>query len=363
MKLEKINILLSPETLSLNLSSFFNDSIDGVGRTEFVYSGISEIISGGTNGFSLLEDITIPILFTESYNDVGIYSEFDGFLNQENINNNFLYSGTNLFNLNYVTLYNTSGDFNDGYLEFTTFYINWGDGTLTEAMSSKTISHEYVGSGNYTISLSGNNPWGLTIIEKPITIPITNPTIPNINGEIFFIPQQGNWSNTILNYKYIYDLDSNNNVNYQSSSGWTSTPFNISGFTKSRLNELRRWGSEPYSVGYIFTKNNQEFGKIISSCPEYIHYYIDGINYYDLINGKTLYLVDSYGLTPDIITSLPIVKDELLLDFVMNPEIQSNVYIERGKYSAFESLHRLGEVDNIGDLTRYGYGYYKINKT
>ena len=52
-----------------------------------------------------------------------------------------------------------------------------------------------------------------------------------------------------------------------------------------------------------------------------------------------------------------------LLYFVMNPEIQSEVYIERGKYSAFESLQRLGEVDNTGDMVTYGYGFYKINTT
>ena len=45
----------------------------------------------------------------------------------------------------------------------------------------------------------------------------------------------------------------------------------------------------------------------------------------------------------------------------MDPEIQNGVFIERGKYSAFEGLQRLGEVDNIGDLERYGYNYFKIN--
>jgi len=54
---------------------------------------------------------------------------------------------------------------------------------------------------------------------------------------------------------------------------------------------------------------------------------------------------------------------EYLLDFVMDPEVQSDVYIERGKYTAFEPLQRLNEVDNLGDMIRYGYGYYKINET
>jgi hypothetical protein len=45
----------------------------------------------------------------------------------------------------------------------------------------------------------------------------------------------------------------------------------------------------------------------------------------------------------------------------MDPEIQTDILVERGQYSAFESLERLGEVDNIGDMEKYGYGYFKIN--
>ena len=47
----------------------------------------------------------------------------------------------------------------------------------------------------------------------------------------------------------------------------------------------------------------------------------------------------------------------------MAPEIQTDIYVERGKYSAFEALQRLGEVDNIGDMVSYGYGFFKINTT
>jgi hypothetical protein len=41
-------------------------------------------------------------------------------------------------------------------------------------------------------------------------------------------------------------------------------------------------------------------------------------------------------------------------------EIQSNVFIDRGRLSGTESFLRLGEVDNLGDLIKYGYGYFKI---
>jgi hypothetical protein len=45
---------------------------------------------------------------------------------------------------------------------------------------------------------------------------------------------------------------------------------------------------------------------------------------------------------------------------VDQPQIQTNVYVERGKVSAYERLQRLGEVDNIGDLENYGYGFFNI---
>jgi hypothetical protein len=45
---------------------------------------------------------------------------------------------------------------------------------------------------------------------------------------------------------------------------------------------------------------------------------------------------------------------------VNGAEIQSNVFIDRGKLSGTESLFRFGEVDGMNDLINYGYGYFKI---
>ena len=55
-----------------------------------------------------------------------------------------------------------------------------------------------------------------------------------------------------------------------------------------------------------------------------------------------------------------ITKDEVLLNIVDEPIIQSDVSVERGKLSALETLQRLGEVDNVGDLTKYGYKFFNI---
>jgi hypothetical protein len=71
--------------------------------------------------------------------------------------------------------------------------------------------------------------------------------------------------------------------------------------------------------------------------------------------------MDSSGFTTNDLLLSKLTKNEMLLDFVFDPEIRSDVYVERGKYSGYEQLQRLGEVDNMGDLVRYGYGFFKIN--
>jgi hypothetical protein len=380
MESEKFSILISPETLALDIYGFIYTADTGYSYEEqprlnlavpnqnfrtdsiYVYSGMSDILSGGTNGDSVLTGLTIPIMFTQTYNDIGFYSEFDGLLLQKDIVTNFLFSGTNLSNTYEVTLYNTSGDFTVSYLDFTSYSVDWGDG-LSQPLTTPFLNHTYISSGDYTITLSGSNPWGVTIIEKTITIPLVPASVTNPQGTITFIPQQGNWANTPISYNYIFDGDAQNNIPYQISSNFTTVPFPISGYTKSRIQDLKRWGPAPYTVGYVFNKNNQVFGQVDSMTPDYTAYTINNVNYYDLVNGKTFYIVNSSGLTSNDIVASAMTKNEYLLDFVMSPEIQTDVYIERGKYSAFEPLQRLGEVDNIGDLVRYGYGYYRIKTT
>jgi hypothetical protein len=60
------------------------------------------------------------------------------------------------------------------------------------------------------------------------------------------------------------------------------------------------------------------------------------------------------------LTSVPITKDEVLLKVIDQPQIQTNVFVERGKNSAYERVMRLGEVDNLGDMLNYGYGFFRL---
>jgi len=362
MEAEKYSIVVSPENISKDIftETFSGDSGS---QTFGVYSGMSYILSGNTGGTSLLTGLTIPIMLTQTMNDIGFYSEFDGLLLQKDVFSNFLFSASTSTPYD-VNFYNTSGDIEISFLSLSSFFVNWGDGSPIQQIGTQPLIHSYPPTPSaYTITFSGQNSWGLNIIEKPIELPLTGVTITNLQGNFTFTPQGGYWSGIPISYDFIATGDSQNNVSSQVSSSYTTIPFPVSGYTKSKLTDVKRWGPNPYTIGYTFIKNGIPYGKIDSITTGYTSYTINDITYYDFPNGQTLYLLQSSGFTQNDLLFSAITKNEYLLDFVMDPEVQSDVYIERGKYSAFEPLQRLREVDNIGDMVRYGYGYFKINKT
>jgi len=64
--------------------------------------------------------------------------------------------------------------------------------------------------------------------------------------------------------------------------------------------------------------------------------------------------------TPVQLCREPLTKEEVLMNVCQPTEIQSEVFIERGKQTVFEPNQRLGEVNTIGGLEIYGYGFYNI---
>ena len=66
--------------------------------------------------------------------------------------------------------------------------------------------------------------------------------------------------------------------------------------------------------------------------------------------------------TSDMLTAVPITKDELLIKIQDQPQIITDVYVERGKNTVYQQIQRLGEVSTLSGLINYGYGYYTIEK-
>ena len=62
-------------------------------------------------------------------------------------------------------------------------------------------------------------------------------------------------------------------------------------------------------------------------------------------------------------TSLdPEVREEYLFGIINTPEVQSDVFIDRGAVSVLDTHLRLSEIESLDHLVRYGNGYYKINR-
>jgi hypothetical protein len=335
----------------------------------YYYKPLSEVLSGGTDGSSLLTGLTIPIFLTETVTDLGYYSVFDGAVLQKDVMLNFLFSAitTDPYKLYF---YNTSDKEFLAYLQFSTYQVDWGDGSVETITSSSPnyYKHIYSQDGVYTITLSGTSPWGTNIITKEVTIPYSDITITNPNGIAYFVPAGGNWSATPIQYDYIFSGDSSCDV-YDTNPYGTS-PFTITGYTKSTINDLIVYGNKStlvdgkYKVGVDVPITKEVNGTYWGASADglYTAYTINNIDYYDYSNGTTVFVVQSSGLTSNDLVCSAITKDEVLLNVIDEAEIRSDVSIDRGKLSAFERLQRLNEVDSIGALENYGYGFFNVVK-
>jgi hypothetical protein len=331
----------------------------------FVYSAMTQILSGGTNGSSLLTGLTIPILLTETTTDLGYYSVFDGAVTQKEVLSNFLFSANTSFPYTFY-FYNTSDTEFKKYLEFSTYSVDWGDGSPSQTITTHSPnyqSHVYTQLGTYTITLSGASPFGYNIVKKTITVPFTNVITPNPNGEAFFQFRSGNWSGTPISYKFIYHQDEN-----CSSQTTTTIPYIISGYTESTINDLQVYGRKEdlyggkFKLGIQVTGTTGVFGTVYGESNDglYTAYTINNIDYYDYSDGTTIFITETTPLTTNDLICSAVTKNEVLLNVIEDTEIQSNVFVERGKLSALERIERLGEVDNIGDLEKYGYKFFNI---
>jgi len=338
----------------------------------YAYSSMKSVITGGLNGTSLLTGMTIPIVLTENTIDIGYYSVFDGMVLQKDTMINFLFSASTGSPYTYY-FYNTSDTEFKKYLNFSKYSVDWGDGSLPEDITTSSpdyYSHPYSQSGEFTITMSGMSPWGINLIKKQVVVPFTGTTIPNPNGTAYFVPAGGNWSGTPLMYDYIFSGDSNCDVQDQVFNSFTTIPFTITGYTMSSINDLQVYGNKytlfggKFKIGVPVTGTSGSVGVFWGPSVDglYTAYTINDIDYYDYSDGTTIFAVKSSGLTEDMLVCSALTKNEVLLNIIDEPEVWSDIFIERGKQSGLERMIRLGEVDNVGDLEKYGYGFFNVIK-
>jgi len=333
------------------------------------YTGMTQLLSGGTNGESVLTGLTIPLLITQTAVDIGYYSLFDGAILQKDVISNFLFSST-LANPYTFSFYNTSELELKKFLSLVTYVVDWGDGSPTQnIIGTSPLTHTYPGNGVYTLKMTATSPWGISVVTKTITVPYVNVPITNQNGTATFTPAGGSWSATSFSYDYIFSGDSNPDINAYFSFNYTPVPFTITGYTQSSVNDLAQFGPKQnlfagkFKPGVIVTGTTGVVGTFWGPDPTglYTAYTINDVDYFDY-DGFTIYSIESSGFTPDNLILSGLTKNEAYLNIIDEPEVQTNIFIDRGKIVGLEQIERLGEVDNIGDLEKYGYGYFKVEK-
>ena len=142
-----------------------------------------------------------------------------------------------------------------------------------------------------------------------------------------------------------------NDLDYVAYTGETSftgiTYYNAIGLSK--VSELKKYGSNEY-VGITINPDNTT------------GYTIDGVYYQDNPEGFTIITGNTVGFKKEEVMFEVLSRNEHFLGFVEEPTIYSDVYVDRGKQSVMEINLRLGEVDNMGELSNYGNGYFKVKK-
>lgn len=347
---ETIRVKISPGSIS---SDIVQREYSGI--TFGVYSGLSKLLSGSTNSTSLLTGLTLPILLTQDIKDIGYYTPFDGNIYQDSDILNFIFSGTTGSPYT-VTVYNTSNQSNK-FSDNSSYSLDWGDGTPTEMINNIPITHLYPQEEKYyNMAITQNNNFGFNIISKKIKLPFSILTNENPNGKFYFYSFNGNWSATPISYDYIFSGDSVNDKQKQS----YNKNVTLSGFTKSRIEELSLYGQQKYLVGVPVIKYGDIFGVIDDMSDSYTGYTIQGIKYLDYIDGSTIFIESYSSYTESDIVAEFATKDEFMMGMVDQPQIQTNVFVERGVVSPYERILRLGEVSNMLDLENYGFGYFDL---
>lgn len=232
-------------------------------------------------------------------------------------------------------------------------------------------------------------------IDEPVTYPLSIGGSPNINNPLI---------SKLIESGYTFDFMYNESI--------TPTPPDvtdyyfygdkISAHTSSRLPELKKYDiNNPYEEMFLFNVNSYiNFdGDLIPNTVSTIidlgnttAYTFDALNDANIgTDGQTTGLLfrdtgenienedDELNITierPETIMSYigqgwnmtnislsALSKNEMYFGLTSEPEVESEVFIERGNNSILESHLRLSEIENLTHLENYNNGnYYNINK-
>jgi hypothetical protein len=291
----------------------------------------------------------LPLFLETTSDEMGVMVGFDGYIEQieQIVNFSYIQFG------NTVTVYSTVNPDKLRKIVEQTYTIDWGDGATSPIGINSNLpgstfpytSHTYANSSGYTISITLNSPWSSQKLSKFVTVPMDT-RVENPLGTYtgITIPAYSNLTGQTQDYL--------NNLDYTNNTGFTPSGFTYLAIGKSKISELKLYGSNTYSG---VTYGSDDFGN-------YSAYTIDNFFYKDYPNGYTTITGTTSGYTKEEVFNKLITRNEHFLGFVDEPEIYSDIFVERGKQNVTENNLRLGEVDSIGELEIYQNEFFQIKK-
>jgi hypothetical protein len=171
----------------------------------------------------------------------------------------------------------------------------------------------------------------------------------------------------------------------------------ITGATDSKLEDVRSYKiTDPYRVGFnVATEVYTNYAGVSVSGVNRIYSMAEPKKYvFDAITGSTLaqnnqpyglqysdytgtsrsmvisgdtnplplttfrYISEGWNETNVSLSALT--KEEFLFGIISRPELQNDVFIDRGATSVMDTHLRLSEIKNIGQLRNYGNGFYNL---
>lgn len=385
----------------------FTSSVDGlysssVSEGYYKWNGtkwVTTSVSGITDSY------VIPVFLECSADEMGIMSSFDGDVEQVEQLCNFTYDITGSL----LKIYNSVNPNKLRVITEQEFTIDWGvrenitgsiltsslkvnTGSLGQSFPSasfnytnytssysssylKNSSNQYV-TGSFDVSIYLNSPWSNQKLTKTIILP-TSSFVENSFGNFTGYTLPGG---TYQRYLYEYEYETG------SIAITTGKTFTFMALGKSRLGEFRNYGTSSFSTeiytgseftgytidGLYYMDYPDGYTKITGSVPNYI-YDLTGYTYnstggtetfkFNLGSGSnfTTEYLDETDITNYIINHR-LTRNEHFLGFIDDPQVYSDIFVERGKMGVMERNLRLGEIDNMNELDIYGNGYFKVRK-
>lgn len=287
----------------------------------------------------------LPLFLESSVDEMGVMVSFDGDIEHVEQFCNFTYRG----NGNTITVYNTTNTDKLKDLVNAEFVVSWGDGT-TSTITMPTIydvnltsaSHTYSTNGEKTIEVTVDSPWRVNKVKKTLTVPfVSSYGIPTDLGELTFTvpyssPELTHSQNYLENYTTLTGQTENTNISFMA-------------IGKSRIDEVKKYGTSNSYSGLTITAN-------------YTGYTINELYYMDYPDGYTHITGTTASYQNEEVYQGMITRNEHLLGFIDEPQIFSDIFVERGKQGIMERNLRLGEMDSVGEISVYGSGYFNVKK-